>query len=69
MRLKKNERDLLKVLDVLLEATEKRKTLRRGRQFGADPELKGFVLDQKRTSRQTSALDDNLQGFERHVLS
>ena len=69
MRLKKNERDLLKVLDVLLEASEKRKNLRRGRQFGADPELKGFVLDQKRTSRQSSALDDNLQGFERYGLS
>ena len=29
-RLKKNERDLLKVLDVLLEVTERRKSLRRG---------------------------------------
>ena len=64
-RLKKNERDLLKVLDVLLEATERRKSLRRGRQFEDDPELAGFVLDQKRTTRQSSALDDNLQGFER----
>ena len=67
LRLKKNERDLLKVLDVLLEATERRKSLRRGRQFEDDPELAGFVLDQKRTTRQSSALDDNLQGFERQV--
>ena len=66
-RLKKNERDLLKVLDVLLEATERRKSLRRGRQFEDDPELAGFVLDQKRTTRQSSALDENLQGFERQV--
>ena len=66
-RLKKNERDLLKVLDVLLEATERRKSLRRGRQFEDDPELAGFVLDQKRTTRQSTALDDNLQGFERQV--
>ena len=66
-RLKKNERDLLKVLDVLLEVTERRKSLRRGRQFEDDPELAGFVLDQKRTTRQSSALDDSLQGFERQV--
>ena len=66
-RLKKNERDLLKVLDVLLEATERRKSLRRGRQFEDDPELAGFVLDQKRTTRQSSALDESLQGFERQV--
>ena len=44
-RLKKNERDLLKVLDVLLEATERRKSLRRGRQFEDDPELAGLRLD------------------------
>ena len=69
LRLKKNERDLLKVLDVLLEATEKRKNRRRGRQFGDDPELAGFILDQQRTTRQSSSRDDSLQGFERQGWS
>ena len=90
--LKKKERDLLKVLDLLLEVSEK-KGFRRGRQFPkespelagftrvnldgsgrgleflANPELKGFTLDQERTGRQALS-DDDLKGlgFEREEI-
>ena len=66
-RLKKDDRVLLRVLDVLLEATERRNKLRRGRQFEDEPELEGFVLDQTRTARQSFSPEDNLQGFERQA--
>lgn len=67
------DRNLLKVLDILLEVSERQ---RQSRQFGledsqpesTDPELEGFTIDQERSGRQASVNDDALQGFERDEI-
>ena len=62
----KKEKELIKVLDILLQASD-RNSFRKGRQIFSDPELEGFTLDQARSSRQAPPSGE-LDGFARDEI-